>query len=260
MLETVDLAKSLPKPEYESRIGPLAGRLFALQKACWDARIPTVVLFEGWDAAGKGTTVNTLTERLDPRGFQLHATTAPRTVESHMPWLWRFWLRIPAYGEMGLFDRSWYGRVLVERIERITPKKIWRGAYTDIVEFERALSADGYSVVKFFLHISKKEQKRRFKRMAKDPELAWHLQPEDWLHHKHYDDYVEAIEEMLARTETEWGPWTLVEATDLRWARVKVFETLIRRMEESLTARGLATPPQGELKMRPIRPRKAGHA
>ncbi len=242
MLEQVDLTKKLKKKKYKKRKKKLRRRLYDLQKACWDAGIPTMVVFEGWDAAGKGTSINILTQRLDPRGFSLHAIQGARTYETHMPWLWRFWLKIPKYGEMAIFDRSWYGRVLVERVEEITPEEEWRKAYRDIVNFERTLAADGYVIVKFFLHISKKEQKKRFKKLEKDPLKAWHVQPEDWEHHKKYDEYVLAIEEMLERTDSEWGRWTIVEATDKRWARIKIFRTLVNRMEEALQRRGLPLP------------------
>jgi len=242
MLEKVDLSKKLPKKAYKARMPQLRDRLYDLQKACWDADIPSVILFEGWDAAGKGTSINKLTQRLDPRGFKLHAIQAPRTYETHMPWLWRFWLKLPNYGEMAIFDRSWYGRVLVERVEDLTPEEEWRKAYQDIVDFERTIADDGYVIVKFFLHISKKEQKKRFKKLEKDPLESWHVQPEDWEHHRNYDQYVLAIEEMLERTETEWGPWTIVEATDRRWARVKIFETIIHRIEWALEKRGHSLP------------------
>ncbi len=159
-----------------------------------------------------------------------------------MPWLWRFWLKLPNYGEMAIFDRSWYGRVLVERVEGLTPENIWWRAYQDIVDFERALANDGYVLVKFFLHISKQEQSRRFKKLEKDPLENWHVSPEDWVHHRKYDDYQVAIEEMLQWTETEWGPWTIVEATDSRWTKVKVFETIIKNFEQALVARGKPLP------------------
>jgi polyphosphate kinase 2 (PPK2 family) len=242
MLEKVDLSLKLPKEEYKRMMPWLQRRLYDLEKACWDAKIPSVIVFEGWDAAGKGTSINKLTSRLDPRGFKLYAIQAPRTYETHLPWLWRFWLKIPNYGEMAIFDRSWYGRVLVERVEELTPVRQWRKGYRDIVDFERNLADDGYVIVKFYLHISKKEQKRRFKKLEKDPLKSWHVQPEDWEHHRKYNKYVVAIEEMLERTDTEWGPWTIVEATDRRWARVKIFQTIIQHLEEALKDRGLELP------------------
>lgn len=247
MLEKVDLSVTLPKEDYEAQWPALRSRLYDLQKACWESGIPSMIVFEGWDAAGKGTTINKLTQRLDPRGFKLYPVQAPRTHEMQMPWLWRFWLKVPNYGEMAIFDRSWYGRVLVERVEKLTPKEEWSQAYQDIVNFERALVEDDYVVIKFFLHISKKEQKKRFQKMEKDPLLSWHVQPEDWEHHKKYDQYALAIEEMMMKTDTEWGPWVIVEATDLRWARVKVMKTIIERLEEALTARGKQVLPTGQL-------------
>jgi polyphosphate kinase 2 (PPK2 family) len=246
MLEKIDLTRELPKTEYKDRIPPLQRRLYDLEKSCWDAKIPSIIVFEGWDAAGKGTSISLLTSRLDPRGFKLHPIREARTFEKHLPWLWRFWQKIPNYGEMAIFDRSWYGRTLVERVEGFTPEEEWRKAYRDIVDFERTLADDGYIIIKFFLHISQEEQKRRFKALEKDPLTAWHVQPEDWEHHRKYDQYLVAIEEMLERTETEWGPWTIVEATDRRWARVKIFETIIQRLEESLKDRGFELPEQRE--------------
>jgi polyphosphate kinase 2 (PPK2 family) len=242
MLDQVDLDKRLSKREYKARMPYLRDRLYDLQKACWDAEIPSLIVFEGWDAAGKGTTINRLTQRLDPRGFKLYATREARTYEKHMPWLWRFWLKLPNYGQMAIFDRSWYGRVLVERVEGLATEAQWREAYQDIVDFERTLVDDRHVIVKFFLHISKKEQRRRFKKLEADPLESWHVQPEDWAHHKKYKHYLAATEEMLALTDTEWGRWVVVEATDRRWTRVKVFETLVQRLEDALRQRDLPLP------------------
>jgi hypothetical protein len=130
----------------------------------------------------------------------------------------------------------------VERVEGLTPVREWRKGYRDIVDFEHTLADDGCVIIKFFLHISKKEQKRRFRKLEKDPLKSWHVQAEDWEHYRKYNEYLVAIEEMLERTDTEWGPWTIVEATDRRWARVKIFETIIRRLEEALSERGLELP------------------
>jgi len=242
MLEKIDLSRKLSKEEYKAQLPRLQRRLYDLEKACWDAKIPSIIIFEGWDAAGKGTSINLLTSRLDPRGFKLYPIQAPRTFETHLPWLWRFWLKIPNYGEMAIFDRSWYGRVVVERVEKLTPVREWRKGYRDIVDFERTLADDGYVIIKLFLHISKKEQKRRFKKLEKDPLKSWHVQPEDWEHLRKYKEYVVAIEEMLERTDTEWGPWTIVEATDRYWARIKIFRTIISRLEEALRERDQPLP------------------
>ncbi|MDD5369656.1 MAG: hypothetical protein PHQ40_11255 [Anaerolineaceae bacterium] len=242
MLEKVNLDLELPKAEYETRWPVARDHLYDLQKTCWENGIPSMIVFEGWDASGKGTTINRLTQRLDPRGFKLYPIQAPRTHELHMPWLWRFWLKIPGYGEMAIFDRSWYGRVLVERVEGITPETLWREAYTDITSFERTLAEDGVIIIKFFMHISKKEQEKRFKKLEKDALESWHVQPEDWEHHRKYALYLQAIEEMLERTETEWGPWTIVEATDRFWARTKVSDTIVHRLEMALGQRNIPLP------------------
>jgi polyphosphate kinase 2 (PPK2 family) len=239
MLEKVALDKKISKNEYKTRLSQLQQQLYDIQKTSWDADIATVILFEGWDAAGKGTSINLLTRRLDPRGFKVYPIREARTYEKAHPWLWRFWRKLPNYGEMAIFDRTWYGRVLVERVEGLTPEKEWRRAYRDIVEFERQIADDGYVIVKYWLHISKKEQERRFKSIEKDPLDWWRVTQEDWDHHKKYDEYLLAVEEMLERTETEYGPWTIVEATDRRWTRVKIFETITNAMKEALQERGV---------------------
>ena len=154
MLEKIDPTKKLSKRQYKAQLPKLQRRLYDLETAAWKSGIPSVILFEGWDAAGKGTAISTLTERLDPRGFKLYPVRAARTYESGRPWLWRFWLKLPNYGEMAIFDRSWYGRVLVERVERLTPEAQWQKAYRDIVDFERTIADDGYVLVKFWLHIT----------------------------------------------------------------------------------------------------------
>lgn len=238
MLEKVDLSKKLSKKEYKQKLPVLQRKLYDLQTTAWKAGVPSVILFEGWDAAGKGTTIGTLTQRLDPRGFKLYPIRAARTFEMMHPWLWRFWLKLPNYGEMAIFDRSWYGRVLVERVEGLTPESEWRKAYRDIVDFEQTIADDGYVLVKFWLHISKDEQKRRFKLLEKDPLKSWQVTKEDWDHHKKYEQYLLAVEEMLERTETEWGPWTIVEGTNRWWARVKVFNTITSALSQRLEALG----------------------
>lgn len=240
MLEKVNLAVKLSRKQCKRVLPGLQTRLYDLEKACWDNHVPSVVVFEGWDAAGKGSTISTLTARLDPRGFKLHPIQPPRTYEQNHPWLWRFWRRIPACGEMAIFDHSWYGRVLEERVEELAPEKVWRNAYRDIVEFERMLADDGAVIIKFWFHISKKEQKKRFKTLEADPLESWHVTKADWERHKKYNAYQRAVEEMLELTDSEYGPWTIVEATSRWYARRKIFETVIRALEARL---GKAAPP-----------------
>jgi len=247
MLEKIDLNKKLSKKEYKAQLPKLRRKLYDLQTKAWETNVPSIILFEGWDAAGKGTAIQTLTARLDPRGFKLYPIRGARTYEKMHPWLWRFWLKLPNYSEMAIFDRSWYGRALVERVEGLTPEEEWRKAYRDIVDFERTIADDGYILVKFWLHMSKKEQRRRFKLLEKDPLKSWHVTEEDWEHHRQYDEYLLAVEEMLERTETEWGPWTIVEATNRWWARAKVFNTIVNALDERLKEAGVPTEaPAGE--------------
>lgn len=246
MLDKLDLNQELDRKTYKRIMPLLTERLYAVQKASWDANIPVIILFEGWDAAGKGTSIQKLTSPLDPRGYKLYPIRAARTYEKKRPWLWRFWLKLPARGEWALFDRSWYGRVLVERVEGLIPESEWRRAYRDIVDFERTLADDGHLIIKFFLHISKQEQKRRFNKLLKDSLTAWHVSPEDWDHHYRYDDWWVAYEEAFERTESEWGPWTIVEATEKRYTWAKIFRTVISTLEERLGWQHLVLPAVSE--------------
>jgi AMP-polyphosphate phosphotransferase len=236
MLENINLKKKLPREEYKQVLPGLQYRLYQLEEACWHQGVPSMIVFEGWDAAGKGTAIATLTQRLDPRGFRLYPIVAPRTYEQQRPWLWRFWLKVPNRGEMVLFDHSWYSRVLEERVERTIPEKAWRQAYRDIQDFERMLAEDGTVILKFFFHISRKEQKQRFERMQADPLEAWRVRKEDWKRHKKYHEYFAASEEMMEMTDSEYAPWTIIEATSKYYARKKLFETIIVALEKHLGA------------------------
>jgi polyphosphate kinase 2 (PPK2 family) len=241
MLEKIDLTKELAKEEWKELRPALQHQLYDLERAGFEAGMPTIIVFEGWDAAGKGTTITMLTQRLDPRGFRVWPIRAARTSEQNRPWLWRFWLKLPNRGEIAILDRSWYGRVLVERVEKLIPEQEWQKAYRDIVDFEQMLAEDGHLIVKFWLHISKAEQRRRFRVLEKDQLQAWHVQPEDWEHYRKYDAYLQAAEEMLERTETEFAPWTIVEATDQRHTHWKVMSTIVEAFDRSLRARGIDT-------------------
>ena len=237
MLENVDLSRRLSRSRYQKAFPPLQERLRQLQYALKDAEIPTIVVFEGWDAAGKGTVIRHLTERLDPRAFRAYPGAPPSELEQRYHWLWRYQIRLPEDGQIALFDHSWYGRVLVERVEKFVPGKAWRVAFEQINQFERWLADDGQVIAKFFFHISKTEQHRRLEKMEKDTQARWKVEKQDWKRNKRYDAWCEATEEMLAKTDSPHAPWTIVESTDARWTRVKVFETLVRRMEEALERR-----------------------
>ena len=237
MLETVDLNKSISREQYSKIMPKLQERLRVLQYSAKTAEIPVVICLEGWDTAGKGVVVKKLTERLDPRLFRVRPGTAPSPLEQRYHFLWRYQVALPNDGEMVVFDHSWYGRVLVERCDKLVKKKKWREAYEQINELERWLTEDGEIVIKFWLHISKKEQAKRFRAAKKDKLLRWKITKEYERHHKQYARWYEAAEEMLARTDTPHAPWTIVEATDLRWIRVRVFQTLVQRLEAELARR-----------------------
>ncbi len=234
MLEQIDLDKAVPKAEYKRRQSELQVRLYDLEHAVFTTGIPVAIVFEGWATAGKGSTINVLAERLDPRGFRVMPISPPRTAETRYPWLWRFWLKIPAKGQMVVYDTSWYRRVLIDRINKNVSKTEWQNAYQDIVDFEEQLSADGAVILKFWLHISKKEQAQRMKKLLKSDLTSWQVTDEDAAQHKAYGKYLVAVEEMLARTDSPFAPWTIVEATDRYYTRLKVFETVIRALEVKL--------------------------
>jgi polyphosphate:AMP phosphotransferase len=244
MLQTLDLDKKIAKQAYEKSFPGLRDKLRDLQRQAFDAKVPVAVLFEGWDAAGKGETIGRLVERLDPRGVKVHPVSAPLEEERLRPFLWRFWTRIPARGEMAVFDRSWYGRVLVERVERLIRPEQWRQAYSEIAQFERMLTDDGMVIVKFWLHISEKEQKKRFKEIEKSKYDSWRVTAEDWEHHRQYDEYAEAAEEMFERTNTAYAPWTVVEATDKRYRLIRVFKTLIDAIQTAVDAKAEPAAPR----------------
>jgi polyphosphate kinase 2 (PPK2 family) len=237
LLETVDLARSLSRAEYKTRMAPLQERLRSLQYALKQSELATIVLFEGWDASGKSSMIQRLAEKLDPRAFRAWPGAPPSELEQRYHWLWRYQLRTPEDGHVAIFDHSWYGRVLVERVEKIVKKKVWQRGYEQINEFERWLADDGQVLVKFWLHISKKEQRRRLQKMEADAFEKWKVSAEDWRRNRRYAEWARAVEAMLAKTDTPHAPWTLVEAEDARWARVRVFETLVRAMEAALKRR-----------------------
>jgi polyphosphate kinase 2 (PPK2 family) len=234
MLETIDLSPSLSKHAYKHIMHYQVERLYELEHMAYTTKVPVIILFEGWDAAGKGTAISRLTERLDPRGYKVLPTQAPRTHEMQKPWLWRFWMQIPRRGQMAIFDRSWYGRVLVERVKGLTPIPDWIRAYEEINGFERTLADDGIVMVKFWLHISQEEQLRRFVALTQDPDTAWQVTAEDWDNHHEYAEYEAAVEDMLTNTSTEYAPWTVVPANDMYYKTYLVFKTIIDQLEIAL--------------------------
>ena len=237
MLETINLKKSLSKSAYQKAMPELQERLRKLQYAAKAGNVTTMVCLEGWDAAGKGRVIRKLTEKLDPRLFRVHEGTRPTSLERRYHFLHRFQLRLPDYGDIAVFDHGWYRRVLDERCDKLVKKSEWREAYQQINEFERWLIDDHQVVVKFWMHISKKEQRRRFKKYLKDPNLVWRVTKEYRRQHRDYNEWIPAVEDMLAKTETPYAPWTVIEANDLRWALVRIFEVLAQRIEQELDRR-----------------------
>lgn len=233
-LTAVDLTLTLPDKPYKKILRAQMARLLELEQMVYERGIPVMIVFEGWDAAGKGTTIRLLTEKLDARGFKVLSTNAPRTHERQRPWLWRFWMNIPRHGQIAIFDRSWYGRVLIERVEGLTPIPEWIRAYEEINAFERTLANDGTVFIKCWLHIAKAEQLRRFLLLSQKPETAWQVAAEDWEHHRTYDAYLAALEDLLENTNTQVAPWHVIPATDANYRTFAVFATVIARLESAL--------------------------
>ncbi|MCL2418993.1 MAG: UDP-galactose-lipid carrier transferase [Conexibacteraceae bacterium] len=243
-LNDVDLSLKLPKEEGLERLLAAQKRLLALRLQSagliGDGSIgpPLLVLFEGWDAAGKGGAIRRLTSMLDPRHFTVSEFAAPSTREKRHHFLWRFWPHIPGWGGMCVFDRTYYGRVLVERVEGFATKPEWKRAYAEIVDFERMLCQEGMILVKFWLQISDKEQLRRFNARAGDPLKQWKLTDEDWRNRERRSDYQQAIDDMLQRTDHADAPWLLIPAENKTYARVAVVETVISALEQGMRAAG----------------------
>jgi len=231
-----DLEGSLidDKQHYLSKLKKLQKRVQAVQQAYHHQNRRAVIVFEGWDASGKGGAIRRLTERLDPRGYQVHPISAPSPDEIGRHYLYRFQTRLPASQSWAIFDRSWYGRVLVERIEQLCPKNAWQRAYQEINEFERMLVDDDTRVVKIFLHISPEEQLRRFHERLNNPYKRWKLTTEDLRNRARWDDYATATNDMFARTSTESAPWHLIAANHKWFARLSVLKTVAKAMEDGI--------------------------
>lgn len=251
-LDELDLSKSLTRAQEERRLTAAQTRLAQLRLTLGgqlpiegERRIgpPLLVLFEGWDASGKGGAIKRLVAPLDPRHVRVSQFAAPTSDEKRHHFLWRFWDKLPGWGGMAIFDRTWYGRVLVERVEGFATREQWLRAYDEINHHERTLADEGTILVKIWMHVSSAEQLARFKRRRDDPLKRWKLSEEDWRNRDRRDDYVEAIEDMLARTDEPTAPWSLIEGDSKRWARVAVVETVIARIEAGMRNWNIEPPP-----------------
>ena len=234
VLSGIDLSKSLTEEEYKTRLKKLQKRLAELHSELYRLRIPVVIGFEGWDAGGKGGAIKRLTSNLDPRGYRVNPTAAPNDIEKVHHYLWRFWKSVPKAGHIAIFDRTWYGRVMVERIEGFCSEAEWRRAYQEINEMESHMANAGAVVLKFWLHIDKDEQERRFRERQANPAKQWKITDEDWRNREKWDQYEEAVNEMLIRTSTTYAPWIVVEGNDKRYARVKVLQTVVDALEKKV--------------------------
>lgn len=248
-LDQLDMSKSLSRAEEAARIAAAQDRLLYLRLVLggiFDRSgvlgPPVSVVFEGWDASGKGGAIKRLVSPLDPRHVRVVSFAAPTYDEKRHHFLTRFWKVLPGWGGMAVFDRSWYGRILVERVEGFATQEQWQRAYDEIKAFERTLVDEGMLIVKFWLHITADEQLRRFERRAADPLKNWKLTDEDWRNRDKRPQYEAAVTEMLERTDTSFAPWHVVEANSKRYARVVVLETVNRRIEEALQRHGIPLP------------------
>ena len=234
ILSRLDMSRSLSREDYDAGLKRYQGRLNQLQRAARERRISTLLVFEGWDAAGKGGSIRRITAALDARDYQVIQVAAPTDEEAAHNYLWRFWRHLPRAGRVTIYDRSWYGRVLVERIEGFARTREWQRAYAEINDFEAQLVESGVVLCKFWLHITADEQLRRFQEREQIAYKAWKLTPEDWRNRDRWSDYELAVNDMVERTSTRQAPWTLIEANDKRYARIEVLRTVCERLEAAL--------------------------
>lgn len=247
-LGEVDLSQSLKRKEYEERLDAAQTRLTQLRLTLGgqigekQLGPPVCIVFEGWDASGKGGAIKRLVAELDSRHVRVVQFAAPTHDEKRHQYLWRFWPVLPGRGGMTILDRSWYGRVLVERVEELATDEEWMRAYDEINSFEESLTNDGMVLIKIWLHISDSEQLRRFERRERKPLKAWKLTEEDWRNREKRPAYEQAVEDMLERTDRPNAPWDVVAGDSKKWARVSVIETVIQRIEEGMARAGMLVP------------------
>lgn len=234
LLEKADLSLTLDGGEYRKRLKTLQEEIHELQHQIYMARVPVVIAYEGWDAAGKGGNIKRLTQSMDPRGYEVYPVAAPNDVENLHHYLWRFWRDVPKAGHVGIFDRSWYGRVLVERVEGFCTEEEWKRAYREINEFERQLVSYGTVLVKVWVHIDAGEQLQRFEARVADPNKRWKITEEDWRNREKWGEYEAAVRDMLRLTSTDVAPWMVVESNCKRFARVKVLEGVVRDIKRRI--------------------------
>jgi AMP-polyphosphate phosphotransferase len=230
----VNLTLRLTDKEYETQLEKWQTRLTRLAWTAWEKKVASVAVFEGWDAAGKGSAIRRVTAAMDPRLYRIIPIAAPTDEERARHYLWRFWRHLPRAGMTTIFDRSWYGRVLVERVEGFAREDEWRRAFLEINDFEEQLAESGIVVSKFWIHIGKDEQLRRFQQREEIAFKRYKITAEDWRNREQWDAYKAAINDMVAHTSTEFAPWTLVAGNDKKFARVQIVKTLCKHLEAAL--------------------------
>ena len=234
ILSKADMSLHYTREEYKEKLDKLQKKMEKLHGELYRRRIPVVLGFEGWDAGGKGGAIKRLTERMDARGYVVNPTASPNDIEKAHHYLWRFWRAMPKDGHVAIFDRTWYGRVMVERIEGFCTTEEWKRTYKEINDMEKDLYDAGAVVIKFWMHIDKDEQERRFRERQENPEKQWKITDEDWRNREKWDQYEDAVNEMLMRTSTDYAPWVVVEGNDKYYARVKVLRTVVEAIEARL--------------------------
>lgn len=226
--------KALTDEEYKKKLGKLQDKLKDLHNRLYRKRVPLIIAYEGWDAAGKGGNIKRIAEALDPRGYEVHPIASPEPHEKARHYLWRFWTRLPKDGHVAIFDRTWYGRVMVERIEGFCSENDWKRAYNEINEFEKELDDWGAVIIKFWVQIDKDTQLERFNDRQNTPEKRWKITEEDWRNREKWDLYEQAVDEMIQKTSTKFAPWHILESTDKKYARIKALEIVVEELEKRL--------------------------
>ncbi len=232
-LSEVDLSPSIDDDEYKKELKKLQSRLSELHNIIYRKKIPVILCYEGWDAAGKGGNIRRVAYPLDPRGFDVHPIASPLPHELNRQYLWRFWTRLPRTGHICIFDRTWYGRVMVERLEGFCTEKDWKRAYNEINEFERQLTDWGAVVIKFWIHIDQETQLARFTERQNTPEKQWKITEEDWRNREKWPQYETAVNEMLRKTSTRNAPWHIIESNDKKYARIKTLRIIVKALEKA---------------------------
>ena len=234
LLSEIPLDKTIGEDEYKKELKRLQNRLGELHNRLYRKKVPVIIAYEGWDAAGKGGNIKRITGALDPRGYEVHPIASPEPHEKARHYLWRFWTRLPKTGHIAIFDRTWYGRVMVERLEGFCSENDWKRAYNEINEFEKELHDWGAVIIKFWVQIDKDTQLERFNERQNTPEKQWKITDEDWRNREKWDQYEDAVNEMIQKTSTTYAPWHILESVDKRYARIKALKIVIEELEKVL--------------------------